>query len=282
MNQIELTDYADTVFRASAPTLESSKVFAKQCAQVIHSDNDQVVGCYTGSNIHLFKVSDERLAGMVEVTAAHELLHAVFQRLSPSERKTVGEELEAEYERLSTSDPELYERMQVYTDLDHDAFVNELHSVFGTEVTDLSPALEAHYAQYFKNRPAILELFTGYNSTFKELDAQRKELKSQLEVLGASIQERGDAYKAAVSQYNSDAQSFQARNERYEFSDNPTAFYAIRSELDARRASLEGDRLTLNADIDRYNSLREQLLTLDATAQELIRSLDSTFTPPES
>lgn len=44
MEQIELTDYADTVFRATAPTLESSTIFAKQCAQVIHSDNDKSGG----------------------------------------------------------------------------------------------------------------------------------------------------------------------------------------------------------------------------------------------
>lgn len=280
MDRVKFTGTADTIFRASQPTLDATQGFTEQCAEVIHRESDQVVGCFTGSNIHLFQISDQRLDGMVEVTAAHELLHAAFIRLSPAERATLTADLRREYERLSKTQPELTERMSVYADLDEAAFANELHSVLGTEVADLSPKLESHYAKYFSSRSRVLALFDQYHSYFSELDAQRTQLRDQLEILGPAITNRSAAYEAALAAYNSDVERFTARNERFEFSGDAGQFYAIRDELNARRERLEVDRIDLNAQISHYNELREQLLGLDATAEELIDSISSQSAPP--
>lgn len=279
IERVAFTDAGSIMFRASKPTLDATQGFNEQCAAVIHRESDQVVGCYTGSNIHLFQISDERLDGMVEVTAAHELLHAAYQRLSASERTQIGLELEREYERLQSESPALAERMSVYNELDDDAFVNELHSVLGTEVANLSPALEEHYSRYFANRTLLLTLFDQYNGYFLELDAQRSALHEQLDALSADISAHSSAYEVALATFNADAQRFSERNERFEFSDNPNDFYTIRQQLESRRNQLENDRLSLNKEIEQYNTLRDQLIELDGTAEDLFRSINSSFAP---
>lgn len=279
IDRVVFTDAGSIMFRASKPTLDSTQGFNTQCAAVIHRESDQVVGCYTGSSIHLFHISDERLDGMVEVTAAHELLHAAYQRLSESERTQIGLELEREYERLQSESPALAERMSVYSELDHDAFVNELHSVLGTEVPNLSPTLETHYSRYFANRSQLLTLFDQYNGYFLELDAQRSALHEQLDALSADISLQSSTYEDALATFNADARDFTARNERFEFSASPSVFFAIRQALESRRSQLESDRLSLNSDIEQYNALRDQLIELDTTAEDLFRSINSNFAP---
>lgn len=280
MGELSLTQSADLIFRASQPTLESSQLFSDQCAEVMHRESDLVVGCFTGERIHLFEVSDERLNGMVEVTAAHELLHAAYKRLSDSEREMLNSELWSEYERLSVTNPELVQRMSVYEDLPEAAFVNELHSVLGTEVRDLSPALEAHYARYFSDRTRVLALYDAYSSAFKTIDAERTALSEELVVMGEEIEQRGDAYQRALDTYNTDVANLIARNDRFEFSSNPDLFYALRDELNARRASLEQERLALNTLVDEFNAKRARLVELNAIADDLIKSIDSRFAPP--
>jgi hypothetical protein len=280
MDRVAFTGSADTIFRASNPTLDATQGFNRQCAKVIHRESDQVVGCFTGSTIHLFQISDQRLDGMVEVTAAHEMLHAAFARLSPAERATLSADLRREYARLSATNPKLAERMSVYADLDDAAFANELHSVLGTEVANLTPRLESHYAKYFSSRKRVLALFDKYHSYFNELDAQRSELRDQLELLAPEINTRADAYESALATYNADAGRFTARNQRYEFAGDTGQFYAIRDELNTRRERLESERVALNEQIAHYNELREQLLALDATAQELVDSISSQLAPP--
>lgn len=280
MDRVEFSTEGDRIFRASTPTLESSQAFSSQCADVIHSESDLVVGCFTGTNIHLFQIADDRLDGMVEVTAAHELLHAVYKRLSPGEKAELRTALEAEYETQKKNDPRLEERMSVYADLSEEGFVNELHSVLGTEVRNLSPSLERHFAKYFTDRSKVLDLFTAYNSYFVELEQERNALRLELTTLGAEIDQRGETYRSNLESYNSAVASLISRNERFEFSSNPSEFYALRDELNRQRAALETQRQELNAAVDTYNENRERLLELDAQAEELIRSIDSDFAPP--
>ena len=99
-----------------------------------------MLGCFADRRIRLFEVTDERLTGVVETTAAHELLHASWVRLSRDERASLSETLIAEYEERAKVDEDFKQRMSVYESLSRSAFANELHSVFGTEVGELSPS----------------------------------------------------------------------------------------------------------------------------------------------
>lgn len=279
LEDLRLTDSGERIFLATHPTVDGSQNFNEQCAGVDHSEEGHVLGCFAHDRIHLFDVTDERVTGIVEATAAHELLHATFSRLGEGDKSALTAKLRQEYDRLIVTDSELRERMSVYEHLSDAAFVNELHSVLGTEVKELSGDLEAHYAQWFQDRGAIVNAFASYHAVFVDLQRQADELRDEMTALRADVEQRKEDYGAAVEQFNADAATFSARNERFEFSDAPEEFDSVRADLEWRRVQLEETLVGLEADIDRYNALRDQLTALSEVSSSLDQHLNSDLAP---
>lgn len=279
MGQLELTSTGERVFLASQPTVDGSQRFNEQCADVDHSEQGHVLGCFTGDRIHLFDVPDVRVNGIVEVTAAHEVLHAAFARLGDGERAALSERLMTAFDVLSVENPELSERMAVYDHLSDAAFANELHSVLGTEVQELPAWLEEHYARWLSDRGALVDHFDAYHSVFIELQEQADEIDAEMTALRTDVEQRNLAYDEAVQQFNADAASFRSRNENFEFSSNPGEFERIRDELEVRRTELQTTLETLQADIDHYNELRDELTQLSKLSSELEQQLNSDLAP---
>ena len=278
--RIDLAPRGHRVFWATRPTLDASQTFNEQCAQVDHIEEGHVLGCYVGGQIHLFYITDERLNGIIEVTAVHELLHAGFARLGDEQRATLVARLNELYAELSEADPVLEERMQVYQGLSKTAFANELHSVLGTEVRELPLWLEEHYATWLEDRTLIVDYFDDYRSVFDDLKRQADALQNELAALRADVEQRTAAYEADVERYNSEWADFLRRNEAFEFSGNPDEFYRLRDDFYDRRAVLGQEREQLNADIARYEELRTQLMALSELNHELTQQLDSELAPP--
>ena len=279
-SEIELTPTGDRVFLASQPTIGGREDFNHWCAGVDHTEEGHVLGCFADRRIRLFEVTDERLTGVVETTAAHELLHATWVRMSADERAQLSQTLIAEYDALAAIDEDFKQRMSVYESLSRPAFANELHSVFGTEVRTLSPELEAHYERWFTDRDVIVDWYDGYHGVFTELKAEANRLSAELEALRIDIEERSANYDVAVQQFNADAADFKQRNERYEFSGNKELFDSIRGQLLDRQAGLDAVRQEIQADTDRFNEIREQLLKLNDVSLELNDVLDSALPTP--
>ncbi|MGK0720874.1 hypothetical protein [Leucobacter sp. W1478] len=278
--RIRPTSTGERIFFASEPTLDASQSFNERCSQVDHTEEGHVLGCFSGGRIHLFKVTDERLAGIVEVTAAHELLHAAFSRLNDAGKAELVQQLEAAFSELSATDPGLAERMDVYQGLSATAFANELHSVLGTEVRTLPAALETHYAQWFEQRSVIVDYFDDYHTVFTALKERASQLQAELTTMRADIELRSEIYDSAVAQFNSEWEIFLQRNEAFEFSDDPAEFYAIRNGFDTRRSILNEDLARLNADIATYEGLRVELQQLGELSTELEANLNSELAPP--
>lgn len=280
VDQLALTDSGERVFFASHPTLDASQRFNDHCAGVDHSEQGHVLGCYAGENIHLFAVTDERLGGVVEATAAHELLHATYSRLNVREKETLAKQLNDAYEELIIDDSSLEERMAVYDHLSPSAFANELHSVLGTEVRELPEALERHFGQWFSDRDMIVDNFEAYHTVFTELQDQAKQLQDEMTALRDDVETRRDAYDAAVEQFNLDVADFQRRNANFEYSDKPAEFQYNFDTLEERRNQLESTLAGLQHDIDYYEELRAELQKLSQTSDELDQLLNSELAPP--
>ena len=282
MTDLRLTDTGERVFLASQPTIDGSQHFNEQCARVDHAEEGHVLGCYVDDAIHLFGVTDERLGKVVQVTAAHELLHATYSRLRAGEKESLAKRLNTLYEERSAEDAQLTERMEVYAHLSHASFTNELHSVLGTEVRDLPAWLEDYYGRWFTDRESIVDDFEEYHSVFTELQDRASELQTELEALREQYETRSAAYESAVRDFNAASEDLQRRNNAYEFSDNPDEFYRIRGELESWRSELAAELESLQDDAETYEDLRAELKTLGDTSNELDRQLDSGLAPPST
>ena len=147
-NDVGLNENGRFYYFASRPELDFAKEFNGECRS--REQGNAILGCYKNQRIYIYNVNDERLNGLKEVTAAHEMLHAAYERLPESDKKAVNALLEKEYRK--NSDAEFSKRMDYYKRNQPGEEYNELHSIIGTEFADISPQLEDYYKRYFDNR----------------------------------------------------------------------------------------------------------------------------------
>ncbi len=275
-DRIQMSDEGDFLFAASTPSLEDAEQFNESCNR--EDPTFYILGCYTGSKIHLYRIADERLAGIVEVTAAHEMLHAAWDRMSEDEHDELEPLLEAEYERVA--DDAFAERMDYYAEAQPGTRVNELHSIIGTEVADLSPELEAHYDEYFQDRSVVVALHDGYSSVLADIQERSESLVAELDALAGTIEAGRAAYEEGTSELNADIEVFNARASTPGGFDTDE-FERQRDELYARGDALDEQRDAVNADVARYEELRAELESLNAESAALLQSMDSLQAPEE-
>ena len=247
-----MSNRGEFLFYASQPAVEGTQVFNDKCARI--EQGSAILGCYDGRNIYIYDVKNTKLNGIREVTAAHEMLHAAYLRLSDGERTNVDKLVEAEYTKLS-SNREFAERMAFYARTEPGERDNELHSIIGTEVASISPELEQHYKAYFSDRSKVVALHTQYASVFFELQTRSQELIAELDTLADLIEAASIQYNQAKAQLNVDIQTFNNRASNGGFS-SQAQFNNERAALVTRVEILESERSDINSDRDRYNDLR--------------------------
>jgi chaperonin cofactor prefoldin len=265
-------------FYASHPAVQAAQDFNKNCGK--QETSTAILGCYNGQNIYIYNVTDARLNGIKETTAAHEMLHVAYARLSDGEKQSVDTMLEAEYNKLKDN-KDFAERMSFYARTEPGQRDNELHSVIGTEVGLLSPDLEHYYSKYFADRSKVVAEHDQYASVFAQLQAQSDTLSAQLTQLGNTIQQQTQDYNAAVTALNSDITSFNQQANSGGFT-SKEAFDTERASLVARANSLDSLRQQINTEIAQYNTLRDQLANVASQSEALNQSINSSLAPAPS
>ena len=186
-----MTDAARRLFYLNQPTIEATKSSLNLCPS---SEHTIVLGCYvTSKGIFLQSVTDPRLQGVMEVTAAHEMLHAAYQRMSLFEQAQLNQKLHDVLSKLTNS--RILKLVETYQSQEPRSVDSELHSIFGTEVRDLSPELETHYRQYFTDRPSIVALSERYEGIFTMLRDKSKTLSQQLRTQNLALEQLAERVK---------------------------------------------------------------------------------------
>ena len=270
VEKIKPTESGKQIFYATNPQLLPAENFNQNCGN--YFEQTTVLGCYRDDSIFVFSVENEDLNGVEEVTAAHELLHAVWARMSESERKDIGAKLQAEYERVKTS--ELEDLMASYAKTEPGQETNELHSILGTEIADLSGDLEQHYARIFENRQEIVEMNKKYRSKFKELEQNAENLSQEIKKLEAEISAEKDDYSAKTDLLNADIETFNA-NAKNGFYSSEAIFQRDRQSLLARVNFLAEYRAQINSKIENYESKIAELKQISTKIQRLYNSINS-------
>jgi len=267
---LELTETGRRIFFASRPQLDGAVDFQQHCPL----EGDVVLGCYGGQRIYVYEVTDERLAGTVETTAAHELLHAYYDRLSAEQLARI-DALVADYVAALPDDDENARIVAGYPEAQRS---DEWHSRLGTSYTQLPAALEAHYAEVFGDRSRIVAFSADSTAQLDGYSDRIEQLSAELAVASDDLEARSAAYDAAIAALNADVESFNRRADAGDFS-SQSQFDSERAALVARQEALEADRVQLNNDVDAYNAKLEELTSLDAARAELFSQLDSRSAP---
>lgn len=234
-SQDTMTSEAQHIFYVNHPVVDDKSTFNKYCP---NNGGEQtiVLGCYHGdqSGIYLLGVSDPRLDGVEQVTAAHEMLHAAYDRLSQAERERV-DGLLLDYYNHNLHDARIQSTIAAYTKTEPHDVVNEMHSVFGTEIASLPPALEQYYKQYFDNRSQVAAFAAQYQAEFTSRQATVANDDKLLSSLKAQIDSQEADLKTKQAQISSQQSQLEAERS---------------SDLHAYNAGVPG----YNAQIDAYNN----------------------------
>jgi hypothetical protein len=172
------------MFYVSTPEINEKDAFNLACPN--NSEQGLVLGCYKAQRIYLYNVTDPQLNGVKEVTAAHEMLHAAYARLSSEEKQQIDDMLDPIIKNIT--DERLLDVIKLYNTQEPGELHNEMHSVLGTEYRSLTPRLEQYYKKYFTDRSKIVDLAEHYEGVFSvskkriaNMDAQLTSLKKQID-----------------------------------------------------------------------------------------------------
>lgn len=266
--ETSMNDDARRLFYIYDPKIEPSEDFNEHCRK--GGEFTIVLGCYIeGEGIYLFEVSDERLHGIKQVTAAHELLHAAYDRLSSGEREEVDRLTAAAFEKLDNQ--RIKDTVQQYRDSDPSSVPHELHAILGTEVRDLPEELEQYYTRYFTDRSKIVAYSETYEAAFSSrqaeadaIAAKMDALKSEIEALNQALDEES---RALESQYN--------YLESQRGSADPQSFNEAIDEYNAAVRAYNVEAARTSSLIDEHNALYEQYQAVVLEQQDLYEAIDS-------
>jgi hypothetical protein len=255
-NQTSMTDRGRRLLYVADPSIEPRDRMKSSCPQL---DSKSILGCYQSRNsqekIIIQDVVDQRLRGVMEVTAAHEMLHAAYQRLSNQDRSEVDEHLQRVFE--TTDNVAIKKLLKQYPAT---AIKTELHSILGTELRQLDPFLEEYYSRYFVDRSMVVALAEQYQSTFADIEQREGDIDRQLQELKAKIATAEITLKEADAQLKANQQSLEAlsNTDVESYNQQVPNFNAEVNEYNAQVADLR-------ALVDRHNRL---VAAYNKTAQE--------------
>lgn len=275
-SRIALTMRGQQIFYATAPEIQDKTQFNASCQSAERTA--AILGCYYKDRIYLYNIQNEELDGTLEVTAAHEMLHAAYHRLNYFERRDVDAMVQAQYQKVKDQ-PEISQLMNYYTEAEPGAELDELHSIIGTTIQDISPELERYYDRYFTNRASIVALNAKYSAVFSELSRQADALQKEIDAEGPAIKKEMANYDVDLAQLNLDIQSFNARAGTTGGFSSQSEFTVARAALLQRTNLLNSRQQALNARVAAYNALVERLNGIAVHVNTLNQSINGVSAP---
>lgn len=261
-----MSNSARKVFYVYKPSLLNRADFNNYC---VDGEETIVLGCYDSERIYVFNVNNAKLEGIEEVTAAHEMLHAQYERLSTKDRNKINSLLEKQISTLT--DQRIINNLEAYRKKDPSVVINEAHSILATEVESLSPELEQYYSRYFNDRKKVVALSASYEAVFTNLKNQVEDYDSKLGLLKTTIEQlEVDLAKRAdeLISWSSRLDILKSQNKVSEYN---SQVYSYNSAVDKYRK----DVTDLRNKITEYNSMIETRNNLAMQQNSLYTSINS-------
>lgn len=149
VNDSGMNDKGKRLFYRFSPELVTGDEMKERCLYLR-------LGCVEGTSIYILEGEEpgQKQHNQAVVTAAHEMLHVAYERLSQDEKAELHAMIDAEFKRNHHKTTE--RRLKEYAP---EEYYNESHSLLGSEVESLQAPLEKYYAQYFSDRSKITRAY---------------------------------------------------------------------------------------------------------------------------
>lgn len=255
------------LFYVYHPDLEDKQTFGQNCKS---NEKTIILGCYVAfRGIYLSNIQDPRLSGILQVTAAHETLHAAYDRLSSSEKRRVNKLIDQAYAGLQ--DDRIKNTVEEYKKNGADV-TNELHSILGTEVRNLPQELETYYSRYFADRSKIVTYSENYEKAFTDRKNKVVEDDKQLAVIKQQI----DSLESALNAQQKALEAKRAQLDTYLAAKDYKDYNAGVNAYNSQVASYNQNVNRVKALIGQYNSLLEERNALALEENDLIQAIQNT------
>ena len=262
-----MTDYGRKLWYLSQPILDDKTKFVGDCSS---AEQSIVLGCYVSDKgIFVLRVTDNRLSGVQEVTSAHEMLHAAYERLSDNDKKDVDSMTNKAYQDLK--DDRVIKNIEAYRSRDSKVVPNELHSILATEVEKLPSDLEKYYQKYFNNRLRVIEYSKNYEKVFTGIKDNADTIESQIISQKRIIDEQESSIKNQANQLESDRRKLDqllSANKRDEY--NAQAKYYNQNVKGYNQLVAQ-----YKQSISNYNDLVNKYNDLALIQKQLISAIDA-------
>ncbi len=264
-SQDTMNSYTRHLFYLNKPQiLNSVNSFRQDCPE---NKNTVVLGCYhSGQNgIYIYNVADPALAGVQQVTAAHEVLHAVYARLSGDERKTLDTQLEDFYKN-DLHDPTVEAEIKLYQQTEPNDVFDEMDSTFGTEISSLPAWLNNYYSQFFTNRQAIVDFEQHYQGqiTTREnaITADDTQLSSMQQSI-TSLENTMHTALANLNQLHGQLSDYLKSGNTLSYNNNVSYYNSLVDVYNENVNKLQSMVAAYNSLVVTRNQIAGQLTTLD-------------------
>ena len=262
-----LTDEGKHLLYVYHAELQDKDAFNESCD---FSEQSIVLGCYVSNQgIYIYDVTDERLDGIHEVTAAHEVLHAAYDRLDSDEREKIDRLTAETFAKVE--DQRIKDTVESYRKKDAGIVPNELHSILATEVRDLPEKLEIYYSQYFKDRKKVVEYSEHYEQVFSERKARADQLTQQIEELKSQISSLESELSQTRQQLAAEYSSLESQRSNAE----PNSFNARVRAYNTNVRNYNARVQQSYALIDQHNALVAEYNQVVLEEKELVEAIDS-------
>ncbi|MBQ8985060.1 hypothetical protein IJ076_00660 [Candidatus Saccharibacteria bacterium] len=246
-DKLSLTGTGVRIFNASLPELKEKAEFNQECREI--ENESAILGCYRDEKIYIYNIVDDELPGIRELTAAHELLHAVYKRMGDSDKKKWNEILMPIYEE---NQDVLGSEIDEYPDEQKN---EEIYVRVGTEIKDLPDELEKHYGEIFENQDLIVDFYDGYIAVFRKIQKKMSELLTEVEKLEETINSKTADYTARVEKLNEDVKKFNECAGTLNCFSSTAVFNSERVGLLGEQSALNTLYNEINSLVEKYNNL---------------------------
>ena len=267
IDRLSLTSEGERVLRGTRAELQDAEPFNSNCSSI--ETGIYVLGCYNSGRIYIYNIEERDLDGVRESTLAHELLHAVWARMTDAER----EELRSSLEQVASENQTIRDHLKLYDDKD---YLDELHSIAGAQLPreQLPEPLQKHYKKYFTDQDRVASFYEAYAGRYRQIEKRLDELKAEIETRREALQIRTDNYNQSLAEYEKRKLEFNARAEN--------GYFTSESEFNAQRDVLvkQGDEFmreyaAIGTETAEINLLINEYNDGVLYGKKLVESLDS-------